>query len=366
MKLFNCTKNIVSKEFFRLCMMLMVISSFFSCGFFSAPLPEYNNPLDCYRVEVADGPEDFVLDKWSGTPRLLVSSHERREPAPSGDIYYFNLTTGYSSRLERRGEPESLLAFKPHGMDIRRSEERTWLYVILHDPYNRSSSEEHAIGIYEVNSDELKFVELLEDNTHLWSPNDLSVLPDGGIYATNDKRGSLDVYLKMETSEIVYYNPEDKKWSVVASDLSYANGILARESRVFVSATRSDILMEYPRNEDGTLGEGVEIMDVKGPDNIMPYDDHLILTAHFDDIAFLQHKSSKENHSPTVVFLVDPDIGPDMGPDEDGLNRNAKAIYVDDGSQISAASTAFIWEGKLYISQVFDSEIVVCEAGVID
>ena len=347
-------------------MMFLVISSFFSCGFFSSPLPQYTDPLDCVGVDVAEGPEDFVLDTWTGSPRLLVSSHERRGPAPSGDIYSFNPATGDVSRLERTGEPESLLAFKPHGMDIRRHAGKTWLYVVLHDPYDRSASDEHAIGIYDVGADKLKFVELLEDTDHLWSPNDISVLPDGGIYATNDKRGQLDVYLKMETSEVVYYNPENDKWSVVASDLAYANGVLAREDRVFVSATRSDALMEYPRNPDGTLGDGIKIMDVKGPDNIMPFNDYLVLTAHFDDIAFLQHQSDGENPSPTVVFLVDPDAGPDAEPDEDGLSRNAKAIYVDDGRRISAASTAFIWDGKLYISQVFDSEIVVCEAGDMD
>jgi hypothetical protein len=350
MKKFNFQKRWLPKKFIGLCVLLTMMSSLISCGFFSSPLPEYTYPLDCYCVDVADGPEDFVLDEWSGTPRLLVSSHERRGPAPSGDIYYFNLATGYSSLLKRIGEPESLLAFKPHGMDILRMEEKTWLYVILHDPYNRSKSDENAIGIYEVTDNHLKFKELLEDEIHLWSPNDLSVLPGGEIYATNDKRGKLDVYLKMETSEIVYYNPEEKQWSVVASDLSYANGILARDSRVFVSATRSDNLMEYPRNDDGTLGDGRKILDVKGPDNIMPFKNRLLLVAHFDDIAFLKHQNDKEEHSPSVVFLVDPDAG----PDEAEPGKNMKAIYVDDGSQISAASTAFIWKGKLYISQVFN------------
>lgn len=365
MRKLDCRKRRSFRRFFRLCVILM-LCSLFSCGFFSEPLPEHTYQLDCYLVDVADGPEDFVLDEWSGTPRLLVSSHERREPAPSGDIYYFNLTTGYSAPLKRVGEPESLLAFKPHGMDILHTKGEILLYVILHDPYNQSRSDENAIGVYKVSGDQLEFKELLEDKTHLWSPNDLSVLPGGEIYATNDKRGQLDVYLKMETSEIVYYSPEKRQWSVVASELSYANGILARESRVFVSATRSDSLMEYPRNEDGTLGDGKKLLDVKGPDNIMPFKNYLLLVAHFDDIAFLKHQKDKESHSPSVVFLIDPDAGPDAGPDADEPGKTMKAIYVDDGSQISAASTAFIWKGKLYISQVFNSEIVVCEAGDIE
>lgn len=337
------------------CALLLICSSLFSCGFFSSPLPEYVYQRTCYSVDVADGPEDFVLDTWHKTPRLLISSHERREPAPSGDIYSFDLNTGYSKPLMRTGEPESLSAFKPHGMDIRRHDGKTWLYVILHDPHNRSASDEHAIAVYAVEDEVLTFQSLLEDKTFLWSPNDLSVLPNGEIYATNDKRGMLDVYLKRDTSEIVHYAPETGIWSVVAADVSYANGILAEESRVFVAATRSDCLMVYPRNEDGTLGKGNKMLDMKGPDNIMPFDGWLLVVAHFDDIAFLRHEMNREKHSPSVVFLINPD--------DEEPGKSMKALYVDDGSQISAASTAFIWNGKLYVSQVFNPGIVICDAG---
>jgi len=350
-------KKYFLREIFGLFIALMMLCSFFSCGF-NAPMPEYKYQRNCYSVSVADGPEDFVLDKWHDSPRLLISSHERREPAPSGDIYYFILKTGYSSSLKRIGEPESLSAFKPHGMDIRRTNGKTLLYVILHDPYSQSRQDENAIAVYEVMDNELKFEALLEDKTHLWSPNDLSVLPSGEIYATNDKRGMIDVYFKRETSEVVYYSPEQKKWSVVASGLSYANGIFARDSKVFVTATRSDCLMEYQRNDDGTLGKGRKLLEFKGPDNIMPFKSYLLVVVHFDDIAFLRHEMDKEKHSPSVVFLINPD--------EDEPEKHMKAIYVDDGSQISAASTALIWDGKIYISQVFNSEIVICEAGDIE
>jgi hypothetical protein len=38
-----------------------------------------------------------------------------------------------------------------------------------------------------------------------------------------------------------------------------------------------------------------------------------------------------------------------------------ETVYVDEGQVISAASTAMIFQEKLYISQVFDPYIVVCD-----
>ena len=170
------------------------------------PLPITIEDIQCHKVKVAPGPEDFVLDKGHGGPRLLVSSHDRRNPENSGDIYYFDIKTEESGVMLRRDEPEKIAAFKPHGMDIRIDGRRTLLYVIIHDPYAHEERLENAVIIYEVDQNHLCFVELLEDAEHLWSPNDLSVLPSGDIYLTNDIHGSLDMYTRSKSSEIVYYD----------------------------------------------------------------------------------------------------------------------------------------------------------------
>ncbi len=338
-------------------LLLLIVIVFCLC--FSAcniqkPLPDYDKKRNCYPVEIGDGPEDFVLDRWHKVPRLLISSHERREPARYGDIYSFDLNTGHSEKMIRTGEPDTLASFKPHGMDIRHEDGKTFLYVILHDPYNRSVREENGISIYQVLEQTLHFIEMLEDKTFLWSPNDISVLDSGEIYATNDYRSEFDIYLRKKTSEIAYYSVQEKKWSAVARDISFANGILAMPDRVYVAATRSDRLIEYPRESDGSLGTGKELLEMKGLDNIMPFGKKLVVAAHFDDWAFYWHHKNSKNLSPSVVFLIDPDS---FAPDE-----TKKVIYADEGGQISAASTAFIYKDRLYISQVFESTILVCDA----
>lgn len=337
---------------FRVLAMAVCLSGLlFGCNL-RDPLPIPIEDIDCRKVEIAPGPEDFVLDVWSGPPRLLVSSHDRRVPESSGGIYCFDIGTEATGEISRIGEPETLVAFKPHGMDIRKDGSQTLIYVILHDPYGRLKREENAIAVYRVEPEVLRFVELLEDAECLWSPNDLSVMPSGDIYVTNDVPGSLSMYLRSESSEIAFYDHREKAWKIVADGIAFANGILAEKDRVYVTATLGDAVMVYPRAADGSLGTPETLVRVKGPDNLMRYKDSLLTTAHYDDLAFLDHRKDPEKPAPSIVFRIRPEL------------YTKDAVYVDSGRTISAASTAMIFRNKLYISQVFDPYIVICKVPV--
>jgi len=316
------------------------------------PLPVPGQEVACHKINIAPGPEDFVLDTWHGAPRLLVSSHDRRQPETSGGIFYLDMDTETTGEMKRIGEPAALAAFKPHGMDIRKKGEEVLLYVILHDPAGRMKIHENAIGVYLVGDTELRFQDLMEDASFLWSPNDLSVMQGGEIYVTNDRWNDLDVYFKRESSEIVYYQPETKTWSVVAEKLAFANGIYAEKDRVFVTETLGEGFLMFPRLPDGRLGPKSVIARMKGGDNIMKYGDYFLTTAHYDDLAFLKHKKNPEHHSPSIVFRVRPDFS------------SKEAMYVNTGETISSASTGMVFNNKLYISQVFDPFIVVCDVPV--
>jgi len=317
-----------------------------------APLPIPIEDIKCHKVKVAPGPEDFVLDTRDDVPRLLVSSHDRRNPETSGDIYCFDIKTEESGILPRRNEPEKIAVFKPHGMDIRKHGGKTLLYVIIHDPYANEERLENAIAVYEINNKDLCFVKLLEDATHLWSPNDLSVMPNGDIYVTNDIHGSLDMYMRMASSEIAYFDNAEGAWRIVAEDIAFANGILAEKDRVYVTATFDNHVMVFPRSGDGSLGTPETIVRLKGPDNLMRYRNSLLTTAHYDDLAFFQHMKSDEEKAPSIVFMIRPEM------------NTKNAIFVDNGQLISAASTAMVFEDKLYVSQVFDPYLVVCDLPV--
>ena len=335
-------------QIFRFFVIFGCISSLFSGCQLKAPLPLLIEDIVCHKVHIADGPEDFVLDMWHGSPRLLVSSHDRRNPETSGGIFYFDIDTEKTGKMTRIGDPEKIVAFKPHGMDIRRHGNQTLLYVIIHDLNAHGQRDENAVIIYAVDKNNLHFVKLLEDADHLWSPNDLSVLPSGDIYVTNDLRGSLDMYMRCQSSEIAYFDHISETWKKVAENIAFANGILAEEDRVYVSATFDNQVMVFPRADDGSLGTPEQIVHVKGPDNIMRYKNSLLTTAHYDDLAFLSHSKDPEAHAPSIVFMIRPEM------------YIKDPVFVDTGEMISAASTAMVFKDKLYISQVFDPYIVVC------
>ncbi len=328
--------------------LLCSAACFYACHL-REPLPTVSEEsFACRRVHIAPGPEDFVLDTWNGPPRLLISCHDRRRPETSGGIFFFEMDTERTGELKRSGEPSTVQAFKPHGVDIRHTGGQTLLYVIIHDPHGRGERSENAVMIYSVEKDALQFVQMLKDQRCLWSPNDLSVMPSGEIYLTNDYKKKLDLYLRTRESEIAYYHPAEGTWSIVADKIAFANGILAEEDRVFVTATLGEEIMEYPRRPDGTLGEGKKILDLKGPDNLTRQGKYLLTAAHFDDLAFMGHSKNTEKHSPSVVVRIDPE------------HRSSTAVFVNNGELISAASTAMVYMHKLYISQVFDPYMVIC------
>jgi len=304
----------------------------------------------CTKIDIGPGPEDFVLDKWHPTPRFLVSSCERRKPAANGDIFFYVPETGNTGVMGRTGEPARLAAFRPHGIDIRHAGGITYLYVILHDPYDAGGKTDHAVAVYQVLKDQLSLVNWLEDAERLWSPNDLSVMENGDIYLTNDYQGKLDLYLKRKASEIAFYDADAEKWRIVADGRAFANGILAEPDQVFVTTTLGNQVLSYPRRPDGRLGKGEAVVSLKGGDNLTRYGKYLITAAHYDDFAFLRHAKDGEKTAPSVVMRITPETG------------MKKPIYVNAGEFISAASTAMVYNDKIYISQVFDAFMVACDA----
>ncbi len=338
----------MSNRWFLAAIWIPVLAMALTACNFKQPLPMVTENLQFQKIPIGPGPEDFVLDSSQGAPRFLISCHERREPSKNGDIRFYQPDTGETGILSRMDEPERLKTFKPHGIDIVDLSGKTLLYVVLHDPYGNDERLENAVGVYQVEKNDLRMVALMEDK-HLWSPNDLSVLNTGEIYLTNDVRGKLDLYLRRTASEIAHFDPRSGKWSIVADGLAFANGILAEADQVFVTTTLGDQVLAYPRNPDGTLGEGRTLVELKGGDNLTRYGQYLLTTAHYDDFAFLRHAKDAKKPSPSIVMRIDP------------AREQKKAIYVNPGKTISAASTALIYNGKLYISQVFDPFILVCD-----
>jgi len=295
------------------------------------------------RVPVGPGPEDMVLDTVSGAARLLISCSPRRpDQKGAAGIYALDMRTEEVTNLPRKGEPEAIL-FRPHGISLSCSEEGCYLYVISHE----ESDVKHLVLKYRVEKDHLQFMRKYA-HPLLTSPNALTAMEDGSFYVSNDadKAGDWkEMILKLKRSQLVYCDGE-ANWQVAAEDaLAMGNGIVHKDDVAYVATTRGGKLYQYEL-EAGKLSNRQLLAKAKGADNLRFYDDELLLPVHLKSFAFIKHVKDSTNHSPSVVYQIDPQT------------KSRRVIYANKGDEISATSTAIIYQGHLYLSQVFDSFIL--------
>jgi sugar lactone lactonase YvrE len=301
------------------------------------------------RIETLLGPEDFVLDNYNANERLLISCSARRKTeAKAGGIIAYDIKSGKTYPLVRIGEPVGFQFF-PHGIDLVRDYEgKLMLYVVNHQPDGKRNI--NSVAQYELKGDTLFFIKNYISKL-IVSPNDVTGLPDGTFYVTNDSKHTKGVGLLFEKlfqtrrSTIVYKNAKDE-FLVATKRLAYANGIANREDKVWIACTFKKDLIEYSRNADGTLTKQRSLPGIKGMDNISLYGNSLVIASHADFKKFLKHVKASESKSPGVVSVINL------------ADNTIQHIYTTDGKEISANSVAMIHNDTLYIGQVFDGFVL--------
>ncbi|MEQ9365577.1 MAG: hypothetical protein RIF32_15125 [Leptospirales bacterium] len=315
---------------------------------------------DCQTVIGVPGPEDFALDPTTGRgrhPRLLVSSQNRRLMDPNGEM----LRPGaiFAMNLEGPGAmtPETMpfegrddYPFHPHGIDLVQAPTGLLLYVI-----NHALTDTHCVEVFRVEGDKLVFLKRLHSSL-LIHPNDLTALPDGQLYISNDRAGqglaaNLCDFFVLGCGSVTHYSPAENLWRVVAEDISFANGVAVKDDRLYVAGTRDEGIHVYRRDPfTGAIFEKTAFWDLdSGVDNLMwENETTLNVAAHPDIFAFLDHANDENEHAPGDVYRVDITTG------------QATQIFADDGRQMDAPATALVYNNRLYISGVFDPEILHC------
>lgn len=297
------------------------------------------------------GPEDIELDLSGPAARLIVSAVERRKAA-QGAI--FAIPVGQDGAL---GAPRALevvgrddTPFVPHGISLV-GEAKPRLYVINHIARDR-----HAVEVFRLDGERLAFVDRLTSPL-LTTPNDLVTLADGQIYVTNTGRtsgiaGALALLLVRRLGSVVHH--KDGRWTEVATGIAFANGIaLAPDGgALYVAGTRDKALYVFRRDpRTGTLGaESRTIVIGSGVDNLTWTDGNtLVLAAHPSLFPFVLHASGVRQRSPSEVYRVDVSGA-----------RAPELVFADDGTRVSAASTAILWRDRLYMGQVFSPGVIAC------
>lgn len=325
-----------------------------SCCAFCSTLPTINQRHSCQKITVGPGLEDFALLEKGGDAAIIASSHERRGWKIQGEIFSLSLKTKQVKKLNRTGEPASLF-FAPHGIDLFKNGQDTLVYVVNHGA--EMNDNDQSILIYRLQGDALEFLVQVRDDL-INSPNDISVTETGNFYVTNDhgSRGSFwEVLWGLKRSKVTYCTLNSftvnlgATCKVAAENIAMANGILAERGKVYVSATREDKVYAFTRNADNTLSERKVIGEVPGPDNLFTDGKALITAGHTSNWKFFRHASSADNKAPSYIVRMEPET------------KGVTGIYFDKGEQISAASGAFSYKGKLYISQVFENFLLECK-----
>lgn len=309
------------------------------------------------------GPEDFEVDTHFGK-RLIISSQERRDRDEKGEMKFqgniFSLqpSSGHIEKFEIKGRDD--YPFHPHGISYIYANGSGYLYVI-----NHALTTQHSIEKFRVSKNELYFVERYRNDLFI-HPNDLVVSKEGILYITNDHEytgfaGLIGDVFGFGWSNVVYFHtrPEtlledEERFGVAVDGIGFANGIALDDNRLYVAGLRDEAIHVFSRDKNSgkVLTKISEIEIGSGVDNLMwERSGVLNVAAHPDLYAFLDHVQSDQNHSPSEVYRVI-------------LNRygehKVERIFADDGKIIDAASTGMVINNQLFISGVFDNEIVAC------
>ncbi len=295
--------------------------------------------VSCEKIPTGAGPEDMVLDTFTSKekPRLIVSCASRRKgDTPFNEIMSIDIATNALKTLVRK-EPTPV-CFHPHGIDLVNGQEGLVLYVANHCDAQKVQS----IIKYKVEKDTLVWMSSTS-NPLITSPNAVCGRADGSFLVSNDsyKRGSIaEMLFKQKKCRTALC--EDGSCSEVGERLAFGNGIMIDRDKVYQASTMPGAVYVYDFVEGKLLNQKL-LTKVAGADNIRDFGDEIIVAGHTKFGKFLKHMKNEKKHSPTLIVAINKKTG------------QQRTLFEDDGARISAASTALVFDGYLYISQIFDA-----------
>lgn len=344
---------------------LLIIGSFVyfefaECGISPYRCGDYSMEKDfeTEKITVGPGPEDMAIDTSQGFERIIVSCTERRRATNPEYGGFYGIHPNDHSTFEFTTVPSDL-NIHPHGIDIVTIDSTPWLYAISHDLVEEKLV--HRIFRFEIRKDSLILDEQnILEHPKMKAPNDLHVLNDGSLYATN-YLDTISAYsqnlsaLGARTGSLVYFDGKDS-WEIVADDFCYPNGVWVNEegSNLVLANGGCKEVLNFNVSENGAL-DTKNVKSTKAHDIEIPLGDNFVLdnqgrlwtTNHPCPLKFLGHKNNSASPSPIQVFKIDP------------TTLKSEMVYQNNGESISAASTAIFLNGNLYISQVFDPFVLV-------
>ncbi len=291
------------------------------------------------KITTAPGPEDILYDKINN--RILVSCNERRDGEPAhSEIQQINIETNISITLPFINMPA--IEFKPVGFDLQTINGIQYLYVVNY-------TQPRSIIQFKVNKENLDFVKEYK-NELLITPNDLTVLPNGSFYFSNDKDSpNIIELLTNPNGGSVGYCDGNNTWKKVDSAVGFPNGLYNENDTLYVATSRHRALYKYEIQSNGNLLNRKVLSNINGFDNISSDEDELIIAVHPDEIKFALLSLIPTTLSPSKTYSINKHTG------------ISKLIFENDGTLISGSSTALVIGNDLYLSQIFGEYVLKIE-----
>lgn len=328
---------------------LYVLNIFYSTGFFRT---FENTKIESDQIQIA-GAEDMQVSYEDNF--MLISSDDRASRRYSdtiqGHLYYLDL-------IENSAEPVKLTAdlilpFFPHGISMFRKDENYYsVFVVNHVKGN------HSIELFDLFGDSLVHKYTYTDPSMV-SPNDVVAIGENEFYFTNDHGKTkgigkvLEEYLPLASSNVVHY--DGSSYQEVANGILYANGINfdADRNLLFVASSRGFEVKAYDVGADRSL-KFIENIDCgTGVDNIeLDESGKLWIGCHPSLLAFASYAKGNSPSAPSEVISIEY---------RGEKNYTIKSLYVNDGSNISAASVAVPYQDKLFVGNVMDDHFLILD-----
>ncbi|GAA5844013.1 hypothetical protein JCM3766R1_004046 [Sporobolomyces carnicolor] len=340
----------------------------------------------CTAVKGLVGCEDAWIDYDRGEAWLVCSSHEARKswlpatlhldsaslPKVSTDyIAVLDLETNSYKRVKLVGLPAEATGIYVHAIDaVKGSDGKKTVMINSHrPPKNRALGKtlgaNSVIEIFETtgNDYELKHVKTVS-HPLIRTPNNLVATGPRTFFVTNDHRHKVHwsrafEMLKSVPSDIIYCDATKGTpvCKVAADGLVYPNGIAkGPRNLLYQGSTLQGLVRIWEENTDHTLKALAEVPLERPVDNIhVDEDGSIYATALTKVLDFMAAgKEGGLTGSPAVEIMR-------ITNDTTSGKYRAEIAFADDGSIVSASTTAAPYRGKLVLTGVFSREVSVCD-----
>lgn len=287
---------------------------------------------------------------------LIISSFDRASRRngnlKQGGLYFMDLKTDsfhVKSLTENMEKP-----FYPHGLDmIRLDSNRHRLFVINH------VEDTNLVEVFTLyDRDSLVYEKTLTDET-MFSPNDIVAVGENQFYFTNDKNSKdalgkfNENYLLLNRCRVTYFDGENYR-DVITDGKPYTNGIKYDFNRKFmyIASSRSFSVDVYLRESNGDLKIIETLQTNTGVDNIeLDEEGNLWIGCHPNLLAFSSYAKGKQEFAPSEIIKIE------YKGVVDGYETTS--VFVDDGKNVSATSTAAIYKDLIFTGNVMDNHFLI-------